>query len=929
MPAAWAAVSWTFTSAVVALAVASRSLFGEELLLPAPLWQLLPSLCLSGDSRRRPCAVDRYDVDVWLGCAMAAYVNDGCTGWTELRVHGVSGTPPDKMLESPQVKAVAGDANAAFFRRRYESPLVSADNDQQRAEAYSWGGMTAGSGQRALWLLLTPFMLVNVAAFALPPPPLEEDCERTEGHPPGTSPSAPFRTGQKTRFVAEALLRIFALSTTMTFVLVPVQVAMDLIGWQCVQRGRNCAASSSWLAFLNWTWLNSPGRRLAVTSLVPLAVVALLGWLGRSTWLRLEKTEVPPADAQEEQQTPLEDRRMWNGRESVRRLRAVHMTAAFAIIGVFLVSPLTGTPELIVLIVLVVLVGLAALLACWPAISRRERPSAQPSGNKTDGYTSLPVVTGTVVAVAVVLAVASGTKEVRGGPSLPGLAGVIQGLLTGQLLALLIMTVLLARLNREAPAAQALDSALDRSGEPIEDHPAWRGMVAPALMMLALLWLGGFAAGTGIRIADLLGTPAVKPVNSLAFVLPNGYFSAAAVTVVLAAVLLGLAVVGWRRLVSSAERIAPQLDGYYPDITGEENSERRRVIARIWARAEIGDVLQWLLGWFLAITAVVLVGGLALFYSDARWLLTHARWLVNAGTFLVGGFVLLLLYVGRQAYRNPSLRRTVGVLWDLGTFWPRAAHPLAPPCYSERAVPDLMTRIRYLGDPEQGGRVLLSCHSQGAMIGVAVVMQLTYAESASVALLTYGNPLRRLYCRFFPTYFNVTVLNRAGSFLLGCADDGAARSKRPWRNLHRRSDPIGGALFVAYPAEALGSKPTLNELLAGDNGDTDRQLVDPAFSRPSGDTCDPSPCGHSNYYADPAFDVSAQIVKGLRIAFPSRRDSGLRAAALPNQIGENQDSAMGRRGTEAGHEAAGRRDSAAASKSWRAGQDPCGFDCSS
>ena len=78
---------------------------------------------------------------------MNGYVNGDRTGWTELRVHGVSGTPPESLLQHPQVLRVAGDANAGFYRRRYDSGFVSADSSTQRDEAYFWGGLTAGGAQ--------------------------------------------------------------------------------------------------------------------------------------------------------------------------------------------------------------------------------------------------------------------------------------------------------------------------------------------------------------------------------------------------------------------------------------------------------------------------------------------------------------------------------------------------------------------------------------------------------------------------------------------------------------------------------------------------------------------------------------------------------------------------------------------------------------
>ena len=78
-----------------------------------------------------------------------------------------------------------------------------------------------------------------------------------------------------------------------------------------------------------------------------------------------------------------------------------------------------------------------------------------------------------------------------------------------------------------------------------------------------------------------------------------------------------------------------------------------------------------------------------------------------------------MIQVGRNAYRDAELRRKVGILWDLATFWPHAAHPLAPPCYMERALADLLTRIK--DGPAQHSRpILLSTHSQGTVIGASL-----------------------------------------------------------------------------------------------------------------------------------------------------------------------------------------------------------------
>src|SRR5512139_2939285 len=93
----------------------------------------------------------------------------------ELRVHGVSGTPPEVMLNCPTefLEQVRGDRDAAFFRRAtWIDDAISPPQPgvwRRRMEAYSWGGLTSCRASRALWLLFLPFSLINLAHWMLPP----------------------------------------------------------------------------------------------------------------------------------------------------------------------------------------------------------------------------------------------------------------------------------------------------------------------------------------------------------------------------------------------------------------------------------------------------------------------------------------------------------------------------------------------------------------------------------------------------------------------------------------------------------------------------------------------------------------------------------------------------------------------------------------
>lgn len=76
----------------------------------------------------------------------------------EIRVHGVSGTPPDQMLAGPAIRDP--DFVQDVWKRQ-------AGDDEVRA--VRWSNLTSGSPVSALWFTLIPYMLLNLAGWALPP----------------------------------------------------------------------------------------------------------------------------------------------------------------------------------------------------------------------------------------------------------------------------------------------------------------------------------------------------------------------------------------------------------------------------------------------------------------------------------------------------------------------------------------------------------------------------------------------------------------------------------------------------------------------------------------------------------------------------------------------------------------------------------------
>ncbi|MEE1801266.1 hypothetical protein ACIQVO_11940 [Streptomyces sp. NPDC101062] len=802
----------------------------------------------------------------------------------ELLVHGVGGATPQEMLDDPRTVRVTGDKTAAVYRRAddAEAERHPADyRDRPIPEAYCWSNLTSGNGSRALWLLLLPFMVVNLAHWMRP---------ATKG------------LGRSQRLYG-LLVRLVALTLTVLLTAAACEVALDLTAWQCAGSAA-CVEQRSWLGFLSpeaHGWWSQPGRRLALAAVVPTALVTLLWYLSNRTWSAYEAQRPPvhgsaapepsardaaAADAAEAARTADvpdaatdDDGRVkvrpalgrpgfWYGRRLVARLRAAHTAAGFLTVAAALVAAgadhdrRTGVQPLEPLgplLQMALVAGLGAVLYVVCSRGRSER--------RRDGSLDRMVTGGLPTGSLVVLALA----VVYAGWSRPGWvsSGALPGNLSFRVLSLAQVALIVAL----AVTAHVL---YRRAAQP---RTALRGLAGPAVAMLACALAGVMTGGVAQRVADWLDGDATPGMGGGAIAGPPALLSwqASVIPVLLVLLVIPVAVL-CVRTVRTTRALTPAVEKEY----GEDapDSPRTRHVAGARARAELTDFVPRLVG--LVAGAALFLGAGAVAGSwisgqvPGKAMLGTSSFLESAaqtaqalGSWFVGlGFILLVTW-GRRAYRDPSARRTIGILWDVGTFWPRAAHPFAPPCYAERAVPDLTWRIASWTE-RTGGRLVLSGHSQGSVLAAAAIWQLAPATRHRVALLTYGSPLERLYGRWFPAYFGAQQLSDL-SAELHC-----------WRNLWRATDPIGGPVLV--PADGDGSQvdrgPLKDPLAYG------RTVLHPL----------PEPIlGHSEYQADPVFaEERAELLDRLPPLLPPQRTDGTRARLVGPPAGGGGQGSSGR-----------------------------------
>ena len=248
----------------------------------------------------------------------------------------------------------------------------------------------------------------------------------------------------------------------------------------------------------------------------------------------------------------------------------------------------------------------------------------------------------------------------------------------------------------------------------------------------------------------------------------------------------------WARSGNAAD-LAARTSWIGEELDGVEPSYRRKV-ARTRGLAEAGHRADALLSFF---ASSFLIFGLiaAIVRADPSWnplLLLQPPDATDLGfrvaQWLLPATVIAAIAIVRRSASTVRLRRSIGILWDVLTFWPRRFHPFAVRPYTERAVPEFQGRINHHVQAHR--RVLVSAHSQGSVIAFAALASLQKEKLASVALITYGCPVTTLYGALFPAYFGHGEIQDLRGKILGDAQIG-------WWNFWRRTDPIGGPVFAA------------------------------------------------------------------------------------------------------------------------------------
>jgi hypothetical protein len=795
---------------------------------------------------------------------------DGGLPW-ELRVHGVAGTPPEQLLEATAIELPAELPRGLELHRGRQVP--------QHRRAFSWGALTSGKKRHAFNVLLLPFMLANVAGWMLPILARPSGDDGT-AEPPDDPPTPVVRAAVLlVRLHGFVITAVFALFVALAFLRVLPSLLTTLVD-ETVGAVLAYLGGVGTLLALGWFTKVHPrdaNARLWGEDATPVVDRVGMAWFDRH------------------------QDRLWSTPQTAAHLHRAHVCLAIAIVvatsgwavvrSLSPVVPDLALASLVASALVLVLSITATSVLTWRA------------GTELPGWwsrlvrTGLPLVTLVAVAAGVAVAPRLPTDPAAQLPAVPaaltlvGAAALVLALLLGMVASRTLPAGITPRQAWNGPWVLLLAAAVGtvfgaglltnllRWGGRVVDDPSVTQRVLASLptslewvalaftviaVVLVLLGVSAFVrADGGIGPA----TPARRMVRLRAVVTPTSTL----VTTIGVAGSFGLVAL----LVAGFTCVDPDRGGRWP-ATQLQPLADQTCLAPVTNDA----VLAWLVGLVLLAVAVAVFGlmaGRLVRYGVGSVLLVLAGGAFVRGVAEVVGWELAWLtevelpvslstavttvafvfpvglVVGRfvlGGLRDRQTRRGLAVLWDVATFWPRWFHPFAQRSYSDTAVSQLSALLQERAAAVQGPAgsrpeaTVLAPHSQGSIIAVPAILHAeqspTDPDLSGLALLTYGSPLGTLYREVFPAMFPPSLMSAVAQALCPGGGEPAPATAPRWRNLWRRSDPIGGAIWRPDDETRIP--------------DVDALSQEPGDAAPGGlaDTWEPSR-NHSNYFSEPAY----------------------------------------------------------------------------
>ncbi len=773
----------------------------------------------------------------------------------ELRVHGVNNTTPAALLDLPddQVTLKSGDKLGSFWQPK---PGAGSTAEGRRGfipegitrEAYSWGGMVrtspnfggvgaagaiAGVLARIFYALILPFSIGNAVQWT------------RRLTLPGDSVGRRAWTA-----VASGLSRLFGVILTLLFATTVATLAIDIGALQCAAVAARCEPLEALFAPMEaWT----PGQRVALLALVPVAAVVALWAIGAVSRLRYDV--LPGMEGNSEGVSTNDDvdlpiagpgprtrrrtlhlRRRppcsrsrgsgptgWSvtspARTSLRRSlspprssplrdrwaggrRAMASTCPARACS----PPMTaGSPSFAILavasaLVLLASTALAVVLPTMTIEAEEERRATWPNGASIAVLLVASVLFAGILALLAFGPTAPGLVEstatevdrlygVGMTPTVLAIAGSVIAL-TGVFWrpaadrwktawggcgpAVFMVIALAVGIGSSAIAVVMVGDWLNGSRGPTA-LLGWTQEEATAAGRVDVTWRDT-VAGTSGDVS--IGEPAP---DVLGLEISRSYVALGALILVglLAALVFVLAVAFLRRRdvnvragtwdAPPAVEIAIPEGGVLrpsPKALLARIEGKRRSAARLHLVEPAVAVIATTLG--VAIVVAIVWVMWATMQNQPLWAIAaeaaQQQFLVDLldigmlGLVAVGALLVAVLAAGATSGGT----RPLGIAWDIACYLPQTGHPFGPPCYAERAVPEIAGRLNaWLRRP--GRRAVLSAHSMGGVLAVSSLGLLASTDRtrkllSRISLLTFGVQLRPFFGRMLPELLGPAVL---------------------------------------------------------------------------------------------------------------------------------------------------------------------------